>query len=100
MLFSLTNAFAIYQELINNTFRDILDEYVIVYLDNILIYLNKTLKDHVTKIKEVFRQFNNRRLLFKLKKCKFHQTKIKFLRHIIGQEKIHINSIKIKAILE
>ena len=53
MLFGLINAPIIYQELINNIFRDILDEYVIAYLDNILIYLSGTLEDYVIKVKEV-----------------------------------------------
>ena len=72
MLFNLTNTPAIYQELINDTFQNILDKYVIVYLDNTLIYLNGMFKDHVIKIKEIFKQFSNRKLLFKPKKYKFY----------------------------
>ena len=83
ILFGLTNAPVIYQELINDTFWDILNEYIIAYLDNILIYLNKIFKDYIIKIKEVLKQFNNRRLLLKSEKYKFYQTEIKFLGHII-----------------
>ena len=60
-----------------------MDEYIIVYLDDILIYLNKMFEDHVIKIKEVFEWFSNRRLLFKLEKYKFHQTEVEFLEYII-----------------
>ena len=84
ILFSLTNISVICQELINDIFWNILDEYVIVYLDNILIYSNKILKDHIIKVKEIFGRFSNRRLLFKLEKCKFHQTEIEFLGYIVG----------------
>ena len=72
MLFSLINAPATYQELINNIFRDILDEYIIAYLDNTLIYLSKIFEDYVTKVKKIFKQFNNRKFQFKPEKCKFH----------------------------
>ena len=54
MLFSLTNALAICQELINDIFWDILNEYIIVYLDNTLISLSKMFEDYVIKVKEVF----------------------------------------------
>ena len=55
ILFSLINIPAIYQELINDTLWNILDKYIIAYLDNTLIYLNKIFEDHVIKIKEVLR---------------------------------------------
>ena len=83
MPFSLTNTPATCQELINNTFQDILNEYIIVYLDNILIYSNKIFKNHIIKIKEILRQFNNRRFLLKSEKCKFYQIEVKFLEYII-----------------
>ena len=57
-------------------------------------------EDHVIKIKEVFGWFSNKRFLLKLKKCKFYQTKIEFLRYIIRWERIYMNLTKIKAILE
>ena len=54
MSFGLTNTPATYQELINDIFQDILDKYVITYLDDIQIYLNKIFKDYIIKVKEVF----------------------------------------------
>ena len=53
MPFGLTNTPAIYQKLINDTFQDILDKYIITYLNNTLIYSNKMLKDYIIKVKEV-----------------------------------------------
>ena len=67
MPFGLTNAPASKQELINNIFRDIFDEYIIIYLNNILVYSNKALEDHIGKIYKVFKYFNRRNLKFKLK---------------------------------
>ena len=52
MLFELINAFAIFQKIINNTLREYFDVFVIVYLNNILIY-SKTLKKHVKHIQKI-----------------------------------------------
>ena len=51
MLFRLTNAFAVFQKLINNTLHDIMDEYVMAYLDNILMFINKKFNQHKKHIK-------------------------------------------------
>ena len=55
MLFNLTNIPIIYQELINDTLQDILDKYIIAYLDDILIYLNKIFKNYIIKIKKILK---------------------------------------------
>ena len=55
MSFRLTNAPATYQKLINNIFQDILNKYIITYLNNTLIYSNKTLKNHITKMRKVLK---------------------------------------------
>ena len=91
MPFGLTNIPTFKQELINNIFKDILDEYIITYLDNTLIYSNKILKDYIKKIYKMLKRFNKRNLKFKLKKCYFHQKKIEFLGYIIGRDGVCIN---------
>ena len=88
------------QELINDILWDILDKYVIVYFNNMLIYLNRIFKNYIIKMKKVLKWFNNRKLLFKPEKCKFYQEKVKFLGYIIGKNGICINPIKIKTILK
>ena len=70
--FRLTNISILKQELINNIFKDILDKYIIIYLDDILVYFNKILEDYIEKIHEIFRYFNKRNLRFKPKKCRFY----------------------------
>ena len=60
------------QELINNIFRDILNKYIIIYLDDILVYFGKILKDYIGKVYEVLRCFNKRNLRFKPEKCRFY----------------------------
>ena len=53
MLFRLINIPIIYQELVNNILKDILNKYVIIYLDNTFIYLEEILKDHIIKIQKI-----------------------------------------------
>ena len=53
----------------NNIFKDILNEYIIIYLNNILIYSIKALDDYIKKIYKVFRRFNKKNLKLKLEKC-------------------------------
>ena len=72
ILFGLTNTPTSKQELINNIFKNILDKYIIIYLNNILVYSIKALDNYIKKIYKIFRRFNKRNLKLKLKKYKFH----------------------------
>ena len=100
MSFGLTNAPAIEQELMNDMFRDIFDDYIISYLDDTLIYSSGTLEDHQQKVKEVLKRFSERELYLKPEKCAFHQTEIEFLEHLVGRDGIKIDPKKISSILE
>ena len=53
--FRLTNILVLEQELINNIFKDILDKYIITYLDNTLVYSNRVLNDYIKKIHKILR---------------------------------------------
>ena len=83
------------QELINNIFKDILDKYIIIYLNDILVYSNKALEDYIGKIHKIFKYFNKRNLRFKLKKYHFHQKEIEFLKYVIRRDGVYINPQKI-----
>ena len=76
-----------------------LDKFIIVYLNNIIIY-SKIEKEHYKYIKWVLQRLINKRILVAIKKCKFYTTKIKFYRFIIKLKKLSINLKKIKAILK
>ncbi len=71
MSFELTNALTMYQKIINNALRQYLNQFVIAYLNNIIIYLN-ILKKHVNYVFKVLEYLNKKNLYFKLKKCEFH----------------------------
>ena len=72
MPFRLTNTPASKQKLINNIFRNILDEYIITYLNNILVYSGKALKNYIKKIHKVLKYFNKKNLRLKPKKNYFY----------------------------
>ena len=78
MLFRLSNALAAFQYFMNEIFIDLLDVYVIVYLDNILIY-SDNLEDYRKYVKKVLSRLQKNRLYALSTKCVFHQDKIKFL---------------------
>jgi hypothetical protein len=99
MPFSLTNAPATCQEIINNALNDCLDDYAIAYLDDILIYSNSK-EEHIRHMKEVLRQLKVFNLELKSKKCEFHKEEVEFLGHMVGKKRVRISESKIKTIKE
>ncbi|KAK3518251.1 hypothetical protein QTP70_034617, partial [Hemibagrus guttatus] len=89
MPFCLTNAPAVFQALINDILRDMLDQFVFVYLDDILIF-SSSLQEHVKHISKVLRHLLDNHLYVKPEKCEFHVTQVQFLGFIIkpGQIKM------------
>ena len=71
MLFEFTNVLTTCQKMINDVLRQYLNQFVIAYLNNIMIYLN-ILKKHVNYVFKVLEYLNKKNLYFKLKKCEFH----------------------------
>ena len=71
MPFGLTNAPAVFQHMANNDFRDFLDRFVIIYLDDILIY-SRTLEEHERHVRQVLEHLQQFGLYAKLEKCTFN----------------------------
>jgi hypothetical protein len=71
MSFELTNASTTYQEIINNILRQYLNQFVIIYLNDIIIYSN-ILKEHINYVFKVLECLDRRNLHLKLEKCEFH----------------------------
>jgi len=97
MLFELKNTPVIFQRLINDTLREYLNDFVITYLDDILIY-SDDLKMHRSHVHKVLRKLNKRALYVKKSKSKFEAKEIKFLDYIIQSEQIKKNSKKTNAV--
>ena len=98
MSFGLENASATFQAIISEVLQKYLKEFVIAYLNDIKIYLN-TFEEHKIHVKKVLKVLQKAELRLKLKKCKFHIQRIKFLKWILSSGKIEINSNKLNFIL-
>ncbi|QRW20379.1 Retrotransposable element Tf2 protein [Rhizoctonia solani] len=94
MPFGLTNAPAVFQDMMNEIFQDLLDVYVIIYLDNILVFsLNE--RDHEAHVQEVLKRLQDNDLFCNIEKCHFHIKKIDYLGFIILESGIEVNQSKV-----
>src|SRR6266498_6095752 len=82
----------------NYILHNYLNDFVVVYLDDILICLD-TFEEHINHLRKVFIKLQEANLVIKLKKCKFGQRKIKFLGHIIGTDKLRTDPENIGKII-
>jgi hypothetical protein len=99
MLFGLTNASATFCILMNDIFREWLDDFVVVYIDDILIY-SSSLEEHVEHLRKVFQRLRENKLYAKFEKCEFGVTEVDSLGHRITQEGLKMDNHKVKAILD
>jgi hypothetical protein len=97
--FGLTNAPATFMHLMQSIFGPHLDDFVIVFLDDILIY-SKSLADHKKHVRMVLDLLRKNKLYAKESKCEFFQTSVSFLGHVVSAEGISMEEDKIKAIQE
>src|SRR5204862_7815836 len=88
-----------FQELINHVLYDHLDKFVIVYLDDILIYF-KNEENHEKHVKKILKRLQEKNLYLKSKKCKFHKQQVKYLKYIVTTKKLEMNSEKIRVIIK
>jgi hypothetical protein len=99
MPFGLTNAPAPFQSLMNTIFHSLLRKYVLVFVDDILIY-SPTLEDHVQHLQQVFAILQHHQLLLKKSKCSFGQTQLEYLGHIISSQGVATDPKKIEAVAQ
>ncbi|KAJ1584336.1 hypothetical protein NDA12_003371 [Ustilago hordei] len=99
MPFGLANAPAHFQSFINDIFRDIIGIYVVVYLDDFLIF-SDTEEAHVKHVTEVLTRLRSNRLFAKLSKCEFHTKTVEFLGYIIKPTGIEMDPEKVRTVKE
>jgi hypothetical protein len=99
MPFGLTNAPTTFCTLMNDIFREWLDDFVVVYIDDILIY-SGSLEEHAEHLRKVFQRLRENKLYAKLEKCEFGVTEVDFLGHRIIQEGLKMDDHKVKAIVD
>jgi hypothetical protein len=97
--FGLSNAPAVFMSLMNGIFKDYLDKFVIVFMDDILVY-SRTEEEHKQHLRTVLQVLREHQLYAKLSKCSFYQERIHYLGHIISKDGIVVDPEKIEAIRE
>ncbi|GBG59953.1 hypothetical protein CBR_g286 [Chara braunii] len=99
MPFGLRNAPATFQTAMNTMFQDLLEDSVLVYIDDILVY-SRILEEHLTHLRTVLHRLRDHGFYEKLSKCHFAQPKVDFLGHQVSEHGLHMDDSKIQAIVD
>ncbi|MEM7375695.1 MAG: reverse transcriptase domain-containing protein, partial [Bacteroidota bacterium] len=99
MPFGLTNAPAQFMDMLNDIFRPYLDDFMVVFLDDIMIY-STTLEEHVEHVRKVLEKLRKYKLYAKASKCEVAKTEVEFLGHWISPKGLSPLEVKVKAIRE
>ena len=97
MSFGLTNAPAAFMDLMNRVFKDYLDRFVIVFIDDILIYSSSE-EEHEYHLRLVLQRLREHQLYAKFSKCEFWLPQVAFLGHIVGKDGVLVDPSKIEAV--
>ncbi|GKA22741.1 reverse transcriptase domain-containing protein [Tanacetum coccineum] len=97
MSFGLTNAPAVFMDLMNRVCKPYLDKFVIVFIDDILIY-SKSKKEHEEHLRQILKLLKKEELYAKFSKCEFWISRVQFLGHVIDCRGIHVDPAKIESI--
>ena len=99
MPFGLTNAPAAFMDPMKCVFRPYVDQFVVVFIDDILVY-SKDRENHDTHLRVVLETLRKEQLYAKLSKCEFWLNEVSFLRHIVSKEGIRVDPKKIEVVVE
>jgi len=96
MSFGLTNAPATFMRIMNDVLRPFIDNFAIVYLDDILVF-SKTWEEHLKHVKHTLYVLRKENIYVKLSKCEFGKTSLNYLGHIIrgGELKIDLSKVEV-----
>src|SRR3954463_10260730 len=99
MSFVLTNAPATFSRMMNSIFMEYLDKFIVVYLDDILIYSNNE-EEHAEHLRLVLMKLQEHRLYAKFSKCVFWLPEVTYLGHMISAKGIAVNPERVQAVLD
>ena len=99
MSFDLTNAPAHFMYLINSVFMPELDKFVVVFIDDILVY-SKNKTEHAEQLRIVLTRLREHQLYAKFNKCDFWLKEVRFLGHVLSEEGVVVDLSKVKDVLD
>jgi hypothetical protein len=99
MSFGLTNSPAYFMYLMNSVFMTELDKFVVVFIDDILIY-SESEKEHAKHLRVVLQRLRDHKLYAKFSKCEFWLTSVKFLGHTISHDGISVDPSKVQEVMD
>jgi hypothetical protein len=99
MSFGLMNALAHFMYLMNSVFMPELDKFVVVFIDDILIY-SRSMEEHEEHLRIILQRLQEHQLYVKFSKCEFWIKEVPFLGHVVSPEEIAVDPGKVKEVLE
>jgi len=99
MPFGLTNAPATFQNLMNDIFREFLDDFAVVYLDDILIF-SRSLDEHERHVRLVLERLRDNGLFANPEKCSFHQSEVEYLGYLVSAAGIKMDPKKVSSVVD
>jgi len=98
MFFGMTNSPATFQTMMNDIFRNLMAEgIVVVYLDDILIF-TKTEEKHAQAVRRVLQVLKENKLFLRLEKCEFYKQRIKYLGLVISENEVSMDPVKVAEV--
>lgn len=97
MPFGLTNGLAVFMDLMNGVFHQYLDKFVIVFINDILIY-SKSMEQHEEHLRIALEVLCKEKLYAKFKKCEFWLERVRFLGHVVTAQGIEVDPAKVEAV--
>ncbi|KAI2661374.1 Transposon Tf2-6 polyprotein [Labeo rohita] len=98
MPFGLSNAPAVFQALVNDVLKDMIDQFIYVYLDDILIF-SHSLQEHVQHVRRVLQRLLENGLYVKAEKCIFHVWSVPFLGYVVSSEGVRMDPDKVQGVV-
>ena len=99
MPFGVANAPATFQRMMNSLFKDELDAFVLVYLDDILVF-SQTLEDHIRHIRTALQKMRDAKFFARLHKCSFCQEKVEYLGFDVSRDGVQPSPEKVRTVIE
>ena len=98
MPFRLTNAPVTFMDLMHRVFQPYLDQFVVVFVDDILIY-SQSKEEHEDNLRIVLQALKDHQLYAKFSKCEFWLTEVRFLGHVVSASGVSVDPEKVKAVM-